>query len=207
MARTNRCDPWGRLNAFAEHGGLMGNRGILEPPSIADALPYSSHRWVICTLQSKGRTVRFADGGVKYTKLFFLDEASALAAGHRPCAQCSPKQYRAFKAAWVSANTEQGLSVDSPIADIDRVLHGERAMGHAKRRYDAVADELPDGAIFAVGDQAYLVWNGGHRRWSFAGYSAPEPAPFKGHVQVLTPHSIVRMLRTYAVRVHASADG
>lgn len=207
MTRQNRCTPWGQLRAAAPHGHWMGNRGILKAQTFPlDVVPFTSQCWLMCSLKGKGPPARFADGGVQYTKLFFLDEASGLAAGHRPCWECRPKQFKLFKAAWVNANSEHGLTNASSVRAIDRVLHTERVSGRTKRLYQAPVEELPDGTLFADGDDAYLVWKGGHRRWSFAGYAPPAASDYTGEVQVLTPPSIVRTLTAYRVQVHPSAE-
>lgn len=207
MTRQNRCDPWGQLRAVAPRGHWMGNRGVLKPRTFPlDAVPYASPGWLMCSLEGKGPPARFADGGVQYTKLFFMDEASGLAAGHRPCWECRPKQFGLFKSAWLDANPEYGLTNASPVKAIDRILHAERVSRHTKRLYQAPVEQLPDGTFFADNDDAYLVWKGGHRRWSFAGYAPSEALNYTGVVQVLTPPSIVRMLTAYPVQVHPSAD-
>lgn len=207
MPLQNCVDPWGRLHAVSARGTVMGNRGILHDADRRVTRPWAHRHWVACALSFQDRKqALFAPG--RYSQLFFLDEATALAAGHRPCAHCQRDRYAAFRAAWQRANA--GRYVLRTIDDLDRALHAERAVrGGGKRTFEARRDELPDGALFEQGDSAYFVWKGASLRWSFEGYSrtAPDTAA-PSMVSVLTPPSIVRMFREgFVPLVHGTADG
>jgi hypothetical protein len=152
------------------------------------------------------RTV-FAPGS--YSELFFLDEATALAAGHRPCATCQRERYLEFKRRWLEANMPERVEAPVPVSEIDAALHAERAIaGGRKRCFDAVINDLPVGAMFGWNGNALLRWTRGPVVWSFMGYTpAAAPPPLGATVSVLTPPSIVRMLmQGFAPLVHPSAD-
>ena len=148
-----------------------------------------------------------------YTELFFLDEATALAAGHRPCAECRRADFLRFRAAWLAGNPERGLAPDARIGEIDRVLHAERVqgMGRTARKlsWRAPVGELPEGVLVVRdGEPAapVLVRRGELRTWSFGGYGDPMPAPVDEVVEVLTPPSVVNAIRAgYGPTLHPSA--
>ena len=144
----------------------------------------------------------------RYTELFFLDEVTALAAGHRPCGECRRADYRRFKAAWVAGNARLGLAASAPIAALDFVLHGDRLTADGSQRtFEADLGELPDGAFVNGPDPAvpHLVWRGALWPWSMTGYGSPVGAEQRV-ATVLTPLSTVGALRAgYSPMVHASA--
>lgn len=189
----NRVDPWGVLNAVPDRGALMGNRGILHNEKNEVIRPWAHKGWVTCRLNYKEvrRPKPFSAGN--YSELFFLDEATAFAAGHRPCTTCQRERSKQFKEAWIRANVgTAGAGQHIAMSEIDKVLHNERAQrGGEKRSYSATLGELPMGAMFTIGSAAYLVGRSGHHRWSFAGYGEPENLAAGSTVSVLTPASIV----------------
>lgn len=205
----NRVDPWGQLHAVASRGTRMGNRGILHDESNRIVRPWAHKSWVSCLLTFKDikRPKPFSQGN--YSELFFLDEATAFAAGHRPCAFCQKARHQAFKKAWVEANLPEDQRARALMPALDRVLHAERSIpGGAKRTYDAPLAELPAGAMFEHGGHAWLVSPRGFLPWSFEGYGAP--AGIDGHclVRVLTPQSMVRAFAGgFPVETHSSATG
>lgn len=188
MPFQNRVDPFGRFHATPARGGLMGNRGILHG---AEQVPrhVSAHRnWVTCRLQFKNRKRKLM-APHRYTELFFLDEATAFAAGHRPCAECRRERYREFVAAWRGVHGPPPKGQPQSQA-IDRILHQARiARGGGKVTYLASSEGLPDGTIFAHAARAILIWQGRQLIWGFEGYR-PITAT-SGTVQVLTPKPIV----------------
>jgi hypothetical protein len=198
----NRVTPFGELIATSARGTLMGNRGSLHDAQRRIRRPFSVKRWIICVLEFKGRHRTVMTPG-QYTELFFLDEATALAAGHRPCAECQRGRYDLFRTHWA------GRGRALPGADeMDDVIHAERLDARrAKRTYGERLSRLPDGAMVADGDgQAYLVTGGTLRRWTPAGYAARRRASGAASYRVLTPRSIVRALaRGYPVSMHPSA--
>jgi len=144
----------------------------------------------------------------QYTELFFLDEATALAAGHRPCAECQRKRFNLFRKIFIEANSEF-QRFDRVLAPmIDERLHAERlTAGGEKRTYTASVDDLPDGCFVAEGEHAYLVRRGRLTKWTPFGYDLEARRTGSKTVQVLTPRSIVRLLEAgYPVQYHPSED-
>jgi hypothetical protein len=186
----------------------MGNRGILHDSENRIVRPWAHNGWVTCLLEFKGirRATPFSQGN--YSELFFLDEATAFAAGHRPCAYCQRARHLEFKGAWVRANVSEDLRASTKMPDIDKVIHAERAIsGGGKRTYDARLVELPHGAIFEHEDVAYLVSARGYLPWSFSGYGAAQNIDEAGLVKVLTPRSVVRaFVAGFTPIVHKSAS-
>src|SRR5262249_11244908 len=121
MPRQNRVTPWGEIVATPERGTLMGNRGVLHDGEGRIVRPWRQKRWIACLLQFKGRKRAVMSPG-RYTELFFLDEATALAAGHRPCAECLRDRFTAFRDAWIRGRAAG--KVTAP--EIDSRLHTER---------------------------------------------------------------------------------
>jgi hypothetical protein len=204
----NRVDPWGSLCAVPSRGTLMGNRGILHDDRNKIIKPWAHKAWVTCLLEFKGikRSRPFSPG--TYSELFFLDEATAFAAGHRPCASCQRARHLEFKDAWVRANLPGKLPASTDMKEVDKVIHAERAIsGGGKWTYDARLVELPHGAIFEHEDVAYLVTSKGYLPWSFEGYGAQRSMDAATLVKVLTPRSIVRAFDAGLVPiVHQSAN-
>ena len=208
MPLRNRVDPWGRLHAVEARGTLLGNRGILHNAQKEIVTQWKGKGWVTCRLQFEGRK-REVFSARSYSELFFLDEATAFSAGHRPCATCRRERYNEFKSAWVKANPGLVRSANPPIVEIDKVMHAERALrGGGKVTFDAPLGDLPPGTFVELGGEAVLVWRGGFLRWSFAGYNgAPLPSAPSTPVRVLTPISIVHVFRSgFVPTVHVSAE-
>jgi len=212
MPYQNRVNPFGEIIATPARGTLMGNRGCLHDMSDHPRRQYQSRRWIICVLAFKGRTRAPMPPG-RYTSLFFLDEASALAAGHRPCAECQRERFTTFRTCWAAANAELAGGPAPLVDTIDATLHGERISDHHYQRdklkltYSDSLDGLPDGTFVALESSAtpYLVRGGVLLPWDFAGYGRPIARP-GGMARVLTPRSIVRALAYgYQAGVHASA--
>jgi hypothetical protein len=208
MPRQNRVTPLGEIVAAPQRGTFMGNRGVLHDEWGHVRRAWQLKRWIVCVLQFKGRKRQVMTPG-RYTELFFLDEATALAAGHRPCAECRRERFNAFRMAWRAARPAAGDAL--PSADeIDRRLHAERvAAGRSKRLFRAELSGLPDGLFVRGGEWgegAWLVWDGGLLAWSAGGYTWRIDRPAKGEVDVLTPESTVGVIRAgYVPEVHPSA--
>jgi hypothetical protein len=198
MPLRNRVDPYGRLHAVEARGAWMGNRGVLHDEAKRVVAAWRSRRWIACALTFRGRR-RSVFAPHRYIELFFLDEATALAAGHRPCAECRRRRYEEFRAAWTAGRG--GIGSRLPGAEeIDRVLHSERvSRGGGKKTYEAVLSSVPAGTIVDHRGRPYLKWEGKALPWSFSGYGRaeelPEPPPGTT-VRVLTPRSIVRAMRS-----------
>lgn len=200
MPRQNRVNPYSELRAVPARGALTGNRGCLHDERGQIRRLFAGQRWIICLLEFKGRRRSIMTPG-HYTELFFLDEATALAAGHRPCAECQRDRFNLFRELWVKAVPEAGSSRQESAAAIDARLHKERLIGiNNFASLPTVTDidaclTLPDGTF--VSDEArcaYMVYRSELLRWSFDGYDRAEPAEVTFPMKILTPASIVRLL-------------
>ena len=207
--RRNRVTPFGDIVATSARGMLMGNRGNLHDDNRRLVRTQSSRRdWVTCRLEFKGRRRAVMSPG-KYTELFFLDEVTALAAGHRPCGECRRERFEAFRNAW--AIGVLGNPGEKPrVTQIDPVLHTDRLAGRgAQRRYAALLGSLPEGVVVELPVErgtARLKWHGKAWKWSAAGYSDPQPIDAAAEVVVLTPMCTVKVLDAgYLPDVHPSA--
>jgi hypothetical protein len=179
MPFQNRVTPFGDLVATPERGLVYGNRGRLHDERGVIRRDWQVKRWISCRLEFRGR--RRAGGPMapnRYTGLFFLDEATALAAGHRPCAECRNADYKAFL----------GLACAARADELDERLHAERG-----RLHEAELDDLPDGAFVALGGQAWLVLGSALLRWTPGAYSEQRPR-FSGRAGVVTPSTSLRVL-------------
>ena len=190
MSRTNRVTPLGELVAVPDRGLVYGNRGCLHDEAGAIRRRFVGQRWIACRLRFRGRRRSGLMMPGRYTELFFLDEATALAAGHRPCAECRRDDYVRLRERWTAA----GLSAAGADA-IDARLHGERlgADGH-RRRHEGDWATLPDGTFVLDDDGAWLVHADALRRWTPGGYTDVRARPARGRAVVLTPPSLVLLL-------------
>ena len=202
MPLQNRVTPLGDIIATPHRGMFTGNRGIIHDPRTKTLTRrWASRAWLTCVCEFRGRR-RQVMGGRSWTELFFLDEATALSAGHRPCFFCRRDDANRFRAAW-----EEGNGVRRVLArDIDAVLHRERLSG-AKKRMHALPmslQELPDGAMLQEGAESYLVLQSRALKWSPAGYrNAPNAIK---DAMLLTPPSTLRALSAgYRPVLHKSA--
>ena len=209
MSRQNRVTPFGEIIATPERGTLMGNRGVLHDGHGTIKRNWNGTRWIICLLDFKERKQEVMKPDC-YTQLFFLDEATALAAGHRPCAECRRPRFLDFCAAWQKAHHGDGEQAKPSATVIDDRLHADRLTPDRSRRtFVAVLDDLPDGVFVTVtgsGPQAYLVWGDHLLAWSPGGYAERRRRPQGEEVTVLTPGATVETIRAgYAPAVHPSA--
>jgi len=184
----------------------MGNRGgAIHNDQRRIVRQYASRRWIACVLEFRGRRRTVMSPG-RYTELFFLDEAVALAAGHRPCAECRRQRFNDFKGAWLrSENPQRG---DRLLADtMDTALHPARIdRQRMKVTYSAPLDLLPDGSFVRIENESWLVLTDALFRWSPAGYVERRPRMGDSMVLVLTPKPIVRCLAAgYKPEIHSSA--
>lgn len=205
MPLQNRVTPMGDIVAVHERGLFIGNRGIIHDVQTRTLLKrrWTNRAWLICTLSWRGIR-RSVMGTRSWTELFFLDEATALAAGHRPCFFCRRAAAQAFQI---------GFPINRPVAvprarDIDEALHGERLNGRRKRLHvlTSPAADLPDGAMILQDDAPHVMLEGLARPWSPGGYGAPV-APLDCAL-LITPPSTIAVLRTgYRPCIHGSAFG
>ena len=208
MPRQNRVIPSGELIATECRGTLMGNRGCLHDDRQRIRRAFACRRWIACVLEFRGRHRTVMAPG-RYTELFFLDEATALAAGHRPCAECQHARYRLFRDRWAAANPDVAGSAPPSADAMDRVLHAERVgPGGAKRTYAGRPSELPTGTMVAdESNRPFLVLGQTLVPWTPGGYTRALLPPADTEFRVLTPGSIVRALSAgYPVNIHPSAQ-
>ena len=204
MPLQNRVTPSGQIVADPSRGLMMGNRGCLHGQGrTLGASRWRSKLWICCLLDFKDVQRDPMPPG-RWTALFFLDEATALAAGHRPCGYCRRGDYLDFAEAWRAARHLPGRP---GAAEMDTALHRERTdRSRRKLSYLAPAAELPDGVMIRAGGEPGLLIGGRVRPWSFQGYGAPAPADPADRVEVLTPPSIVAAIAAgYRPLVHPSA--
>jgi hypothetical protein len=205
MPLENRVAPTGEIEADPARGSLMGNRGILHDEARRLGRRRWAHKaWISCLLEFRGRWRPVMAPG-RYTELFFLDEAVALAAGHRPCGECRREAFRRFAAAFAAG---AGLAVARAPA-IDRMLHAARIdpVTGRQARTAAFLDALPDGAFVLDADGAPALVHGGRLLpWSHNGYGPPRPRPEGTIVTVLTPPPALAALAAgYRPLLHPSA--
>lgn len=189
----NRIDPSGNIINTTAHGLWMGNRGQLHDNTKYIQRPFKLKAWLTCVLRFKGRQRKIMSPGL-YTELFFLDEVTAFAAGHRPCCECRRHDHFRFKMYWLKGNAEYGFTDRTPIKDIDAVLHNER-INHAgnKVTYLDNIDNLPAGTFIFLNGQSYLIASDFLHHWTAFGYDNKISLPTNLVVTVLTPRSVVNL--------------
>lgn len=199
MPFQNRVDPFGSIRAVAARGLFTGNRGTIHDGETRTLLKkrWATKMWIICDCGYKGRKRHVMGrnrptGGPGWTNLFFLDEVTALSAGHRPCFECRREAAKEFARCFAAGQGREKMSAP----EIDAVLHPQRLAAGADvvRLAPDEAAALPDGAMVAQGAQAYAVRGGSVLRWSFEGY-APANINIKGAFELLTPPATVAALR------------
>jgi len=204
MPLQNRVDPFGELVATPARGLLFGNRGgrIHTDEKTLTTRRWASRQWICCVLKFKNRQRDV--WGRYYTELFFLDEPTALAAGHRPCFECRRKEAEEFAEKW-RRTFKLRLRPHAP--KMDERLHAERLDGRAKRLHRRKLDDLPDGAFVALEEGAFAVRGNSLLRWTPQGYDARKRRPRGVTVDVLTPPAVLGVLKAgYAPRWHPSAE-
>jgi hypothetical protein len=185
----NRVTPLGDLIADPARGLVYGNRGCLHNARGEIVRRFAVRRWIACRLEFRGwqRGPMMQPG--RFTELFFLDDATALAAGHRPCALCRRGDYDALLAVWRDLHPgDRGADA------IDRRLHVERLDGGRRRLHPTPAASLPDGAFVVEAGAAWALRGGELMRWGPAGYVERRTAPASGRAALLTPPSLVALL-------------
>ena len=204
MPLQNRVDPFGELFATPARGLFMGNRGgrIHTDHKALTKRRWASRQWICCVLEFKNR--RRDVWGRYYTELFFLDEPTALASGHRPCFECRRKEAEEFAEKWRLAFK---LRSRPHAPEMDEQLHAERLDGRAKRLHRRKLDDLPDGAFIALEEGAFAVRGGSLLHWTPRGYDTRKRRPRGATVDVLTPPAMLGVLTAgYQPHWHPSAD-
>ena len=193
MPLQNRVTPLGDLIAVPDRGLVYGNRGCLHNQEGEIRRAYSTRRWIACRLRFRGRRRAPLMAPGRYTELFFLDEATALAAGHRPCAECRRGDYNRFGELWSVVHPGQ-TGADA----IDEQLHAERLVAGTRDRrlHGARYDDLPDGAFVLDDGRPHLVLGGRLLAWSPAGYHEGRRRPATGRATVITPPSLTAILKS-----------
>jgi len=206
MTLQNRVTPFGEIIAVPARGMFTGNRGIIHDPGTKTLLKrrWTSKAWIVCSLEYKN-VRRDVMGTRSWTELFFLDEATALAAGHRPCFACRREAAERFRRAWAEGNEAPVPSAP----EMDSVLHSQRAQsGGAKQVHElrGAPLALPEGAMVCVGSDSYLIAGGRAWRWTPSGYEGP--VELERADGLLTPPSIVAACAAgYQPVIHASCGG
>jgi len=177
--RQNRVTPFSEIISTSARGTLLGNRGCLHNDKGSIRRLYQLKRWIICVLEFKDRHRSVMTPG-HYTELFFLDEATALAAGHRPCAECQRERFNLFRTIYAKANPEFGDNERPSAPMIDELLHQQRITDDNKKRtYVSRLADLPDGCFvtFDTDPNCYLVFKKELLRWTPFGYEARRKTP------------------------------
>lgn len=191
----NRVDPFGKIIKTSARGLFMGNRGVIhnEQKQITHAFKHKA--WIICVLEFKGRT-RTVMTPDRWTELFFMDEATAFAAGHRPCFECRKEDAKRFKACWIQGNPSYHFSMKTSINEIDEVIHGER-IDHEKKKvtHQRRPSDLAEGTFVIIDDEPHLFSEGRLHRWTPSGYDNAIAIPETSMLTVLTPSSTVNAFR------------
>jgi hypothetical protein len=191
----NRVNPFGDIIKTSARGAWMGNRGLLHNDKQKIVRPFKLKAWITCRLEFKGWKRKVMTPN-RYTELFFLDEATSFAAGHRPCFECRRDDYDRFKFSWLKGNPEYGYDKKTSIKEIDNIMQAER-MGIAKSKvtYQEFAAHLPDGTFVLFNNEPHLIKNGLMYLWSPFGYEKGIDLPNEDQLPVLTPRSVVNAFR------------
>ena len=203
MPLQNRVNPYGDIFASSARGTMMGNRGgcFHSPDRTLTARRWASRQWICCKLDFKNRH-RDVMAPNRYTELFFLDEATALAAGHRPCYECRRADAVNFADLWASAHGVQFPKAGA----IDLTLHSERLANSTRSVFIQPVRVLPDGTMIDWQNSPALVMSGSIFRWTPDGYTAPQTPPPTASATVITPPSIVAVLAAgFQPRIHPTA--
>jgi hypothetical protein len=192
----NRVDPFGQLISTRARGHWMGNRGLIHDINRQIIRAFRLRAWIICQLEFRNRH-RIIMSPNQYTELFFLDEATAFSAGHRPCAECRRQDYNRFKTAWISGNPSYGFNLKTPISKIDEIIHRERIDIQGKKRtHLGGMDSLPPGCFISHHDRPFVIKQS-HRfaAWTAFGYEKTMEAPQWTEVTILTPKSLINAIQ------------
>ncbi|MGE5164024.1 MAG: hypothetical protein ACM3IH_08365 [Sphingobacteriales bacterium] len=201
MPLQNRVDPFGELFATHARGTLLGNRGgrLHDTQQKLTSRRWVTRAWICCKPEFNNRHRNVWRDG--YTELFFLDEVTAFAAGHRPCFECRRKDAERF------AKLFSGKRQRASAGAMDRILHAERLIGKAKRSHRRKLEMLPEGAVISLDGEAYALRGNLLLRWAPDGYSQSNPCPRGIEVDVLTPPSVLSVLgRGYVPLWHPTAN-
>lgn len=201
MPLQNRVTPFGDIVALDGRGLLMGNRGVLHDSAGRIVRAWQTRRWIACRTEFRGRQRKILQPN-RWTELFFLDEATALAAGHRPCAECRNADYRRFRVIWTNVHGEPESA-----ENMDVKLHADRLDGKRKRTFERESAGIPDGTFVIFEGSAWLASGGGLYKWSNRGYTDRRRLPSNASLKVLTPSCVVDILAAgYRPLLHGSIE-
>jgi hypothetical protein len=173
----------------------MGNRGVIHNTNKEIVSTFRHKTWITCLLEFKGRHRSVMSPG-RWTELFFLDEATAFAAGHRPCFECRREDAKRFKECWIKGNPQYGFTASTSISDFDEVIHRERINGeNQKVLHQSLSSDIPDGAFVILNECPYLVHKKKFYRWTPFGYDKTVEISSGFPISVLTPKSILNAFR------------
>jgi hypothetical protein len=191
----NRVDPQGNIISNSARGAWMGNRGQLHGKGKEILRPFKLQAWITCLLQFKGWHRQVMSPNL-YTELFFLDEATAFAAGHRPCAECRREDYKRFKLCWIKGNPIYGFTEKTSIREIDQILHAERIDKQGNKvTFETTGEDLPNGTFIQLNNKPYLLMHDQIFMWTPYGYETGQPLPSSSVVTLLTPKSTINAFR------------
>jgi hypothetical protein len=194
--RQNRVDPFGNIIRTEARGSLWGNRGALHNENQEIIRPFRLEQWITCTLVYKGIRRKIMAPN-RLTELFFLDEATSFAAGHRPCALCRRPAFDAFKSSWLKGNAKYGFDPKTSIREIDHILHIERIDKHMRKiTYEENPRDLPDGTFVVYKGDPCLLKNQQLHKWTPFGYDRTITISEIEKLEVLTPRSVVNVFRS-----------
>jgi len=192
--RQNRVDPFGRFIITSARGSWMGNRGVIHHNEQI-IKPFKHKAWITCALEFKGRKRNVMTPG-RWTELFFLDEATAFAAGHRPCFECRRDAALKFKSCWIRGNPTYNFNMGTSINQIDEVIHSERIDKEQKKiTHQYISSEIPEGTFILMNGNSYVFSNGRLLRWTAFGYEDDIAVPEVSTLTILTPRSILNAFR------------
>ncbi len=208
MPLQNRVNPFSKIMATTERGAYTGNRGVIHNAQKEIIKNHAVKYWITCLLEYKGMH-RQVMTDKRWTELFFLDEATAFAAGHRPCGFCRHSDFKRFKTLWLQANGAQySLVANTKIDVIDAIIHSERLdENNTQKTFNATLKTLPDGVLIQLleKEDAYLWYEQQLYLWSFAGYKKYLHYNKDAMVSVLTPFSYVQVFKLgYKPQIHFS---
>jgi len=191
----NRVDPAGNIIITNARGAWMGNRGQLHDEQKNILRPYKLKAWLTCLLDFNGRK-RQVMAINRYTELFFMDEATAFSAGHRPCFECRRKDYERFKSSWIKGNRGDDINVWISAGQIDDILHSERIDRKGQKvTYEDYTGNLPNGAFILLNNKPFLVANDHIYQWSVSGYDKGIKFDGSQKAIVLTPRSMINAFK------------
>lgn len=187
----NRINPFGEIIETKARGLWMGSRGHIHNLHRKIVRPFKLKAWITCKLEFKNRHREIMAPNL-YTELFFLDEATAFAAGHRPCFECRREDYNKFKAAWLKGNAEYKFTDKTSIQAIDEIIHEQRIdKDGLKKTYEENNHNLPDGVFIVVENEPHLIYKKHMHLWTSFGYTQRKQFKPHGKSVVLTPKSVV----------------